>query len=514
MNKISTAIFVVLFYLFFAPVANAQHELFVSKQTGQFSTYQGQNGKTTDKYESGNVNIVSEGPIQWSVTPNQLNIGPNQTINWTGTLKPDVANAPAAGTSVQAKITGNYNVTFSRPSGGGGDGNVVDTYNCGGCSVHAGDPNATHDIVNKLGSYDVPVTIYSIKVTMDNDPVCSNGSVTLSATPYPGSGDVTWQTPFGQFSGTNVVAAVPAGFAGGPITVTYTVQGVSYSDTRIMPPNTGTLQTFTATQMCVGANTAVPAVTQVTFNGNGCPANNLIYVPLNIGPSAMWEVVDVPLSVTSGAITKNASIKAVNKDKVTTQSFQINFSADPIQNIIDVISGRRCNSGGSLVPNGQFSRATFQECCNTFIKGQTKYEGQMNWSYGINCRFPFYGIPYVATADFLCGASLNASLAINATTQCVGAPQICADFAANGSISGGLGVSLAAGFITADVQVVIEGLGFSGNYCFAPPPMQGKIKGTLGKIKVVGTVTGGWGMASYSVDYVLFQGIDTPEFTF
>lgn len=492
----------------------AAQDLYVSKQTGQFTIYQGSHSKTTDMYESGNVAITTVGPIKWDVQPMQLNIGPNQTVTWNGKIWPDVANAPAPGTSVDCKVKGNYDVNFSRPAGTGGGGNVTGTYNCGGCpAAHANNPNGVHELVNKVDVYEIPLRVYSLKAEIVGNPQCSNGSVQLVANVFP-SGNVTWTTPFGTFSGASVTAPVPPGFAGGNVTVTLEVNGVTYSDTKVMPGNDGTLKTFAATQLCIGAPTTAPAVTQATFSNGGCPANNLIYVPMNIGPSPTAAFTNIPLSLTSGNTTLNTSIQAINKNITTTNSFQVNFSADPIENILNVISGQRCSSGGSLIPNGQFSYTTFQECCVTSVKNQQKYEGQMNWSYGINCRFPFYGIPYVATADFLCGASLNASIAVNGTTQCTGAPQICTDIACNGSLSGGLGVSLAAGFVTADLQVVLEGLGFTGSYCFYPPPRAGKIQGTLGKIKVVGSVTGGWGLATYSVEHVLFEGISTPEFTF
>ena len=147
--------------------------LYVSKQTGQISTFNGNDGKTTDKYEQGSVQINVQGPISYSVIPNDLSIGPNQTKNWQGKVQPKIADCPAPGSSAHAKLIANYNVTYSRPQGGDNNGIVVQSsYNCAteadgndhensGCAVH-GKLGGMHDIVNKIGSVEQPFEVFSI----------------------------------------------------------------------------------------------------------------------------------------------------------------------------------------------------------------------------------------------------------------------------------------------------------------------------------------------------------------
>src|SRR5436309_817754 len=90
-------------------------QIYVSKQTGQTSSFSGSKSKTTDQYEQGTVTIKKTGPISYTVTPNDFSIGPNQTKTWKGLVQADVANIPEPGTSVPASITGYYYVTFSKP---------------------------------------------------------------------------------------------------------------------------------------------------------------------------------------------------------------------------------------------------------------------------------------------------------------------------------------------------------------------------------------------------------------
>lgn len=497
-------------------------DLFVSKSNNTFNTYQGQNGKATDEHEKGSVTIRTEGPIKWSVEPNELEIGPNQNKNWTGKVWGDVDAAPEPGKSVEGKIIGHYDVTYSRPSGGGGAGNVVSTYTCKKCPTHP--DGGEHEIVNVVDDHEISVTIYSISVVIVGDPKCVNGQVTLEAQAFPGGDGIIWDTPFGQFSGPTLSAPVPAGFMGGNIRVTYTVEGVSTSAVKFMPPNTGTLNGFVTTQMCIGEKTTAPAVTQALFagpgDGGGCPASNLVYAPFDIAPSLLLPVIEIPLSVTSGNVTKNTSIQAVNKDKTVTHTFALNPGGGILENIESAFTavlsgtGSPCQKSGSWAPAGQFSTSSFDECCITFIKGQTKYEGQLNWAPAINCRFPFAGIPYVASVDFLLNAGITIAISVNSTTQCQGNDKICANASATASLGAGIGGTVLGGLATADLTVVVDGITGNVEYCFSPPPRKGKMNANLGKVKVVGTLTGFWGLASYSVDYPILDGYTTPDFEF
>lgn len=225
--------------------------LYVSKQTGEISTYSGSASKSTDKYEKGNVIISKNGPINYTVNPNSLSIGPNESKTWHGTVTPDAGSAPAAGTSVGASILGNYDVQYSRPQGTGSGGTVLSTYNCNGgiddgCAYH-GPSGGMHEIVRKTGVDSVTFTVYSIKVTLPDTITLPAGTGntavgTATATSFPASGgSFQWtsmsphltiisgantQTPTLQLDDTTVTNSV--------VKVKFIIQGVSYTTQAVV----------------------------------------------------------------------------------------------------------------------------------------------------------------------------------------------------------------------------------------------------------------------------------------
>ncbi len=158
--------------------SSQQFPLYVSKQNGQMTSFNGNVPKQTDKYESGNVNLQTTGPINAVVNPADMSIGPNQNKVWFGTITPNVAAAPAPGISVPASLSANYNVTYSRPVGVGSGGTVQSTYQCAesmasgepGCAFHNGMPGS-HEIINKVGTEQVNFIVYSINVSLP-DTIC------------------------------------------------------------------------------------------------------------------------------------------------------------------------------------------------------------------------------------------------------------------------------------------------------------------------------------------------------
>lgn len=239
-----------LLLLLYSQAGFAQSALYVSKQTGETSTYSGSASKTTDKYESGTVSLDKVGPINYTVNPNSLSIGPNQSMTWHGTVTPDAANAPAAGSSAHAAILGNYTVQYSRPQGTGSGGTVLSTYNCNqgindGCAYH-GPSGGMHEIVKKIGVDSVSFTVYSIKVSLPDTITLPAGAGntavgTATATPFPAGGTYQWtsmsssltiisgantQTPTLQLNDTTLTNSV--------VKVKYTIQGVSYTTQAVV----------------------------------------------------------------------------------------------------------------------------------------------------------------------------------------------------------------------------------------------------------------------------------------
>lgn len=224
-----SGLFRTLIFLLLPLFAGAQGTpLYVSKQTGEKTTYSGSYDKTTDKYESGTVTLTTEGPINYSVDPEDLSIGTEESKSWTGQISPDTENAPEPGGTVQANLVVNYDINYSRPEGSGGGGTVVSTYECSphakkGCATHA--ENGTHELVNEVDKQYVPFDVISIKVDISGPAtVCKGDTVEYTASAYPGTGTVTWSNGTTGNSATYVITE--------PVTVsaTYEIEGVTFSD--------------------------------------------------------------------------------------------------------------------------------------------------------------------------------------------------------------------------------------------------------------------------------------------
>ncbi len=502
-----------LLVLLFPRQSFTQYFLYVSKQTGEFSKHNGNGTKTTDDYESGTVTINAEGPLKWSVNPADLSIGPNETKTWTGWVAPDPAKAPAPGSSVQATLKGNYNVTFSRPSVGGGDGNVVGGYDCGKCPAHP--DGGHHDIINKIGTEQRDFTIYSIKVDVSDDIQCINGVAELTADIFPGhGGEVLWTTPSGQLNGQTVNYVLPPALMNIPVSAKFTIEGVSYQDA-------GTIKVAKLTgfdlPVCANKATAVAGIADLSFNGNCHPL--VLFNPANVDIPAVMQFWTVNVTAASNGVVLSDNIIMVNEDKVLNVTpLQINFDLmGVVEGALNAAFGNTgpCSKSGSLIPKGSISRGTLKLCCPNdggVIDG-TKWAGNLSWEYGIKCKFPIYGCPYVASLDAVVSASANASIGVDATTQCK-ETKVCGNVSASANIGGGLGFTFAAGAISGDLQLVIKGIGIDGSYCFSPPPAKGEVKLTIGAGSVVGTVETLWGLTSHSVDYPLWSGYTSPPFEF
>jgi hypothetical protein len=218
MNKTSTLFFFLLFTFMFAqgqyvPVGTI--DIYISKQTGQTSVFSGSATKKTDQYENGTTTITVNGPLEYTLTPNDISIGPNQEKTWFGSVFGNVGAAPAPGSSVEASIVGNYAVQYSRPNASAPTG---------------------HEIVNKNGTETANFKIHSINVDcIDSLSICKGFSKIIPATGYPEGGKYTWsaQGALTTKPGTaeNEIEVVAVGNGIGSVKVTYSIGGVSYSKT-------------------------------------------------------------------------------------------------------------------------------------------------------------------------------------------------------------------------------------------------------------------------------------------
>lgn len=120
---------------------------------------------------------------------------------------------------------------------------------------------------------------------------------------------------------------------------------------------------------------------------------------------------------------------------------------------------------------------------------------------GIQCRFPFYGIPHVATADVLLNFSLQCSLGpaqgeLSFNTQCC---SFCIPMSLSATISGGVGVSIGGDLVQADL--LLQGSGSVG--CQWCPVGNSSGCSLSGKVSIVGQLSL-ISIISYSVEMPLF----------
>jgi hypothetical protein len=189
------ATFRLLFWLLLTPlVLKAQYEpLYVSKQTGESTTYRGSYERTTDNYEQASLSLSASSPmLKYAVSPSALSINPKETKSWTGTISVDAGPAPAPGQEVTVELNCSFQVKYSRPGGSGSAGSVVETYRCNGCGYHNG-VRSTHEIVSETGSKAVPFKIYSILLSAPDTLLFrSNKQRLISVEGYPAGGKYSW----------------------------------------------------------------------------------------------------------------------------------------------------------------------------------------------------------------------------------------------------------------------------------------------------------------------------------
>lgn len=492
-------------------------KLYMSKESGLFTSITGKYEKVADAFEEGSCVLTANGPILYTVNPNP-NYGPQSTTNWTGTVKPDVAGGPAAGTTASASLTGDYTVKYSKPGNLGGVVRTCDAYYIDASgSVH--DPHGCggfHTIITQSGSGTINYDVVSILITLPAEFECKDGQLTLSAEKvYPDGGYYLWNTPRGQFSGATATINVdPVLDAGKTISVTYTVEGVPYTASSkikfnklisIDPP------------VCVNKDTAFAPIANDKYDGNCHPA--AVFTPALLAQNWLYQSADIPVSVAANGVVLNDMVVMVNEGKIlnlTPLSINFDFAGTAESALKALIGvGRPCNSTGSLKPKGGISVGSFKLCCpkDGGVKDGQKWTGALSWEYGVACKFPVLGCPATISMDVVLNAGLGLSIGAEIATQCKES-SACFPISASGTIGGGVGFTFATGIISGNLSLVVKGIGVDGSYCYAPAPAKGQVAFTFGAGSIVGTVETLWGLTSQSVDFPLWSGYTTQPIEF
>ncbi len=488
--------------------------LYVSKQTGASTPpFFGGYAKTTDRYEHGDVTINKMGPINYTVDPNDLSIGTNSSKAWNGNLGVDVAASPDAGNSASASISANYNIFYSHYIGSYSSGGP-NIYSCPGCAAHTG--TGYHEIVNPTGTETQQFIVYSIKATI-GDISCTDSIVTLHADVFPYGGTLNWTTPFGPAVGNDVpinVGVIPNSF---DVSVVYTIGGVTYSDTKHVQK--ATLTGFTL-PCCIDTIKNVKDIAILTFSGPCHP--QVVFNPPTIIPSGIGtgqETRTVTATADGVSLTANTQVSNSNITFGFTP-INYNFTAWKDRLVNCLVSGLNggvspCSPSGSWIPTGSLGYESNYMCCPTAspcIKTARRYYGQANWSWGMTCHFPFFGVPYVASLDAVISAGIDGQISLNAKTNCT-TTRVCAGLDITARIGGGVGATVLAGAVSADLQVQISA-GVSGQACVYPLPLSASGYFFIGRVKVVGTVTTFWGLTSTSVEMVIWDGYTSPTLSY
>lgn len=145
-------------------------------------------------------------------------------------------------------------------------------------------------------------------------------------------------------------------------------------------------------------------------------------------------------------------------------------------------------------------------CCdNKQFKGLSVSVGTIDFSASYSCRFPFYGIPGIASADVLLGLSFSLSLA-PCTLKIIPDANTCSNASigvgASFQVSGGVGVSVGGGeVLSADLTIAVAA---NGNFQWnlinnttSPFSMSFPVT-AVGEIELISLV-------SYSTSYTFFQ---------
>ncbi|HWB26509.1 MAG TPA: hypothetical protein VG738_13575 [Chitinophagaceae bacterium] len=262
---------------------------------------------------------------------------------------------------------------------------------------------------------------------------------------------------------------------------------------------------------CVSKTTDVASIAKVTFDNQQCPPPAVTFTPATLSLPYLSSS-NQTVTASAGGVTLQAQVNIVNED-VSTGSTQLSTDFKSIgqkfyEAIIDLLENAPC-AAKVIPPSANFVYETSLICCpgaagGNCVTTSRKYSGSASIGYGFTCHFPIYGCPYLASLDAVFSANASASVGINYKSGCT-VGRACASIDGNISVGGGLGATLAAGFISAELQLLAGG-SLNGSYCFYPKnELRGNI--TMGSVKVVGTVSGGWGLISHTVEFTVFNGV-------
>lgn len=182
------------------------------------------------------------------------------------------------------------------------------------------------------------------------------------------------------------------------------------------------------------------------------------------------KVVNVAVYNSDLTVSQALNIGALSKYKEALESMAlVEYILGHIEEFADVAVKNAPTPCSWKTEKPQGSTSTAIEitpkmlCCSDHTPApalQIKF-GQKSYGNSFSCRFPFYGIPHVASADIVFGLAGSVSIGpvdgiVSTNTECA---QICVPVTLSVSVNGGVGVSVGGNILTADL--LLQGTTFA-----------------------------------------------------
>jgi len=231
----------------------------------------------------------------------------------------------------------------------------------------------------------------------------------------------------------------------------------------------------------------------VTLSPTSVPGNIFLGLP-SANPLATLPVTFTARGSNNTTKTAVVNISCVDQDVQTANSVGVSadqFKAieDKVKNVISYFNLGVCQASGG--PSVNVTYTTGKLCCPEAgcIKDMKSFSGTFNVDAGIECDFPFFGLPYAASANGRITANMQGSLSLgNVRTSCSGV-ELCYGVGLTGSVGGGVSVTAGAGKIVNSSLMIVGSISPEPiEYCFPSGKLNG-LGNVCFKADVVGTVT-------------------------
>ena len=273
----------------------------------------------------------------------------------------------------------------------------------------------------------------------------------------------------------------------------------------------------------------VKNVARMQFSG-ACRHEIVFYPPVLEIPSntetsvkivtATYDGFSIPASivmVNSGKKTINKQLSAKLEEGVvkTIEALRQKMFQNTLANSLNGALSA-CSITGNKIPKIRMTTEIRNITCtndkSNCVVESINVNGQAEWRNTISCQFPVFGIPFGSTFQVNVTGTVNGELNIDDHTSCLQSA-ICKAVDFKVAIGGNLTNLLLDG-VRADLKVAADSIKIGGQVCVLPLPVSGCAKVTLEKLRVIGNVQFLWGLISNKVNYIVYDGYNSPSLCF